>query len=298
LGWTFGITVILSFLFAILLPKYGLMSGIHSGAWRGVFLHKNALGLMMTNSITVFSILMFRVRRYRWLPVVGVLLSLLLLILSRSTSALVETLFILVALSTVPVIRWKLPDKLLAIASLAFAAETLVILLLTNGEAFANFLGKDLTLSGRTILWEAVWEMIQKQPWLGYGFQGFWQAGGPSDYIWRATGWKMNHPHNGFLALWLDLGILGLTLFLVSFLGSFYRSLNLLQLSRDAENLLPFAHLVFMIIFNLTESALINSNSIWWILYISLSVSVSKDLARRNRITKLEIMNSRKLQRV
>lgn len=298
LGWTFGIIVVLSFLFAILLPQYGLMSGLHAGAWRGVFVHKNALGAMMTSSVTVFSVLMFSVQRYRWLPVVGFLLSALLLVLSKSTSALVLTILILVALSILPVIRWRYPSKLLAILSLALAAETLVILFLTYAESFANFLGKDITLTGRTILWEAVWEMIQGQPWLGYGFDGFWHKNGPSDYIWRATGWKMTHPHNGFLALLLDLGILGFALFLASFLRSFYRSLNLLQLSRDAADFLPVAHLMFMIVFNLTESVLIDSNSIWWIMYISLSASVAKDLAKRKRITKLEILNSSNLKRV
>jgi exopolysaccharide production protein ExoQ len=298
LCWTFGIIIFLSFMFAILLPKYGLMGGIHTGAWRGVFTHKNGLGAMMTNSIIFFSMLMLIVRRYRWLPAAGVLLSMVLLALSRSTSALVITLFVLVALSLVPVIRLRYLSRLLAIAFLAFIAEALVILFLTYAEVFANFFGKDLTLTGRTILWEAVWEMIQKNPWLGYGFGGFWNEGGPSDYIWLATGWKMTHPHNGFLELWLDLGIVGLALFLMSFLRSFLRSLTLLQLSKDVADVLPFTNLVFLIVVNFTESSLMSSNSIWWILYVSLSVSVAKELARRNRITKLEIKSSDSLQEV
>lgn len=297
LGWTFGIIIVLSFLFAILLPQYGLMGGTHAGAWRGVFTHKNTLGAMMTASVTFFSILTFSVRRYHWLPSVGVLLSMVLLALSRSTSALVVTLVILVALSIVPVIRWRYPSRLLAIVFLAFAAETLVILFLTYAETLANLLGKDLTLTGRTVLWDAVWEMIQKNLWFGYGFDGFWHAGGPSDYIWQATGWKMTHPHNGFLALWLELGLLGLALYFVSFLRSFYRSLILLQLRRDTADFLPFALLVLTIVVNISESALIDSNSIWWILYISLSLSVAKNLARHKRITKLGIKNPGNLQR-
>lgn len=299
LGWMFGIVVILSFLFAILLPQYGVMGGIHAGAWRGVFVHKNGLGGRMIQSVTIFSILTFNVRRNRWLPVVGVLLSVMLLLLSRSTSALVNTLFILVALSIFQVIRWRSYSRLLALTLLAFAAETLVILLLTYAETFANFLGKDITLTGRTELWQATWEMIQRHPWFGYGYDGFWHGiKSPSAYIWRATGWKMNHPHNGFLALWIDLGILGLAIFLMSFLRSFYRSLNLLQLTRDATAFLPLSHLVFLIIANLTESSLLFSNFMPWVLYVSLSASVAKELNRRNRMPKLQIQNSSNLQRV
>ncbi len=54
LCWTFSIAIVLSFAFAILLPKYGIMGGIHQGKWRGIFLHKNGLGAAMANSSIVF----------------------------------------------------------------------------------------------------------------------------------------------------------------------------------------------------------------------------------------------------
>jgi hypothetical protein len=50
----FGIVIILSFLFAIALPKYGIMDGIHAGAWRGIYNHKNVLGKVMVTGVIIF----------------------------------------------------------------------------------------------------------------------------------------------------------------------------------------------------------------------------------------------------
>ena len=54
LSWSFYIIIVLSFIFAIALPKYGLMGDFHQGKWRGVFAHKNGLGSAMVISIIVF----------------------------------------------------------------------------------------------------------------------------------------------------------------------------------------------------------------------------------------------------
>ncbi|MGL5833898.1 MAG: O-antigen ligase family protein, partial [Waterburya sp.] len=38
LGWSFGIALFFSFIFALVIPAYGIMP---SGAWRGIYPHKN-----------------------------------------------------------------------------------------------------------------------------------------------------------------------------------------------------------------------------------------------------------------
>src|ERR1041384_1226760 len=42
--WALGIAAALSFASVLLLPKYAIETGIHAGAWRGVFVQKNILG--------------------------------------------------------------------------------------------------------------------------------------------------------------------------------------------------------------------------------------------------------------
>ena len=53
---TFAIIILLSFVFALFLPQYGIMGGIHNGAWRGIYVHKNGLSKMMVLSAMMFAL--------------------------------------------------------------------------------------------------------------------------------------------------------------------------------------------------------------------------------------------------
>ncbi len=288
--WAFGIGVVLSFPFALLLPAYGKMGGLHAGAWRGVYTHKNGLGATMVSSTMAFMIFAFQYSRHQWIGWLGVLLSLVLLVLSRSTAALINVTLIISAITVLKIVRWRYRSLIVAIMSLMLFLEITVILLVGNAQAIADVLGKDLTLTGRTVLWSSVWEMIQKQLWFGYGYGAFWDvrsATSQATQIWLATGWKMNHPHNGFLALWLDIGLVGLVMFLLVFMLGFYRSLVLARLDHNAATFLPVVSLFFLIISNLGESALLESNSFPWVFFICLSLTVAKELEKKGVEPKL-----------
>ena len=122
-------------------------------------------------------------------------------------------------------------------------------------------------------------EMIWKHPWLGYGYGGFWRGwDGEAAYIWRGSGWTPTHPHNGFLALWLDLGLLGLGLFFLGFWRSIVQGLYWVRISKTYADIYPIVHIAFLVISNLTETNLFFSNSLTWILYVSTSLSIAQKL--------------------
>lgn len=275
LAWTFAITVLLSFAFAVGLPKYGIMSGIHQGRWRGVFIHKNGLGASMLTSSIVFLLLAYQSRKHSYLFWIGFSLSFLLLLLAASTSSLVNLLILIGAFFIFQTFRWSyklmIPTLILIIA----LGQVFYFLFTNNADILFSSIGKDATLTGRTDLWPLVIEMIGKQPWLGYGYGGFWQGlNGESAYIWRAAGWTPTHPHNGFLALVLDLGILGLGIFLIGFVKSYLQALAWVRNSKTAIEIWPIIHMTYIIIVNLTESSLLKSNSINWILYVAACLSL------------------------
>jgi O-antigen ligase len=72
--------------------------------------------------------------------------------------------------------------------------------------------GKDATLTGRTDLWQDLFIMGQRHALLGAGYEGFWSAS-------NCLQLKENHPwgphqaHNGYIEIWLNLGLAGLGLF-------------------------------------------------------------------------------------
>lgn len=123
----------------------------------------------------------------------------------------------------------------------------------------------------------AVLEKIGERPWLSYGYGGFWLGlNGESADVWNAVKWQPPHSHNGFLDLWLDLGLLGLSIFAFSFMAACWRSVAWLRQNHTSEGLWPLAYLTFLLLANITESSLLRQNFLW-ILYVSITLSTYKN---------------------
>ncbi|MEH2075629.1 MAG: O-antigen ligase family protein [Nostoc sp.] len=275
LALTFGIVIVLSFVFALALPKYGIQSDLGSPKWRGVFTHKNGLGARMVTSSIVFFILGYQNQRRSWLFWGGFSLSILLLILAASTSSLVNLLIIILAFFAFQTWRWSYRFMIPTLILMATISQSLYFWLSNDADVLFSSIGKDATLTGRTDLWPLVMDMIWKHPWLGYGYGGFWQGwDGESAYIWRIVGWMPGHPHNGYLALWLDLGLLGLGLFFLGFWRSYLQGLAWVRSSKTALDLWPIIHMTYIALASLTESSLLESNSLTWMLYVAACLSV------------------------
>ncbi|WP_341531523.1 O-antigen ligase family protein (plasmid) [Nostoc sp. UHCC 0302] len=274
LAYMFSLAIFLSIIFGLLMPHYGIMSDLHTGAWRGIYIHKNALGARMVTSTIVFLFLLIDNKKKYLLVGIGFFLglSIVLLLLSKSTASIVNLVLILIALLIFKILRLRFILMIPVFICIAIAATSSSIWLMDNADALLLSIGKNPTLTGRTAVWEFVWDMIQKRPWLGYGYGGFWQGwDGESSYIWFSTGWNPTHPHNGLLALWLDLGLLGVLIYLIGFWRSLIRVLVWVRLSKTVESFWPVAHLTYIVIANISETTLLSSNSFVWILYISVA---------------------------
>jgi exopolysaccharide production protein ExoQ len=280
-----AIMLVMSFAFAIAIPRYGRMGGIHQGKWRGVFLHKNGLGARMIYSCTIFLILAYQNKKYSFVMWILLGLSALLMILASSASSIINLGFIIVIFYLLYLIRLPYLYMVPAIAMLLTVGQIIYFWYSENANFLFSLIGKDATLTGRTDLWPLVIQAIGKHPWLGYGYSGFWQGvdGVESAYLWRASGWTPTHPHNGFLALCLDLGLLGLAVFLLGLWRNVYQGLSLVRMNKMPVDIYPILHTFFLIITNVTESNLLASNSLTWILYVSFSLYVAQGVEQRNK---------------
>ncbi|MFN6529633.1 O-antigen ligase family protein [Nostoc sp. ChiSLP03a] len=275
LAWNFAIIIILSFVFAIALPKYGIQSDLDGSKWRGVFTHKNGLGAKMVTSGMIFFILGYQTKRRSWLFWAGFGLSILLLRLSASGSSLVNLLIIILTFFAFQIWRWSYQLMVPTLIMIATIGQSLYFWFSSNPDILFGAIGKDATLTGRTQLWPLVIDKIWKHPWLGYGYGGFWQGwNGESADIWLAAAWTPNHPHNGYLALCLDLGLLGLAVFFFGFWRSYLQGFACVRNSKTAFDIWPLIHMTFILLSSLTESNLLESNSLTWILYVAASLSV------------------------
>ncbi|WP_088889063.1 O-antigen ligase family protein [Leptolyngbya ohadii] len=273
LAWMFGISMVLSILFAIALPKYGIMAGVHDGALRGIYTHKNVLGRTLPLAGVVFVLLAGVLPARRRLLLSGLAVLFVLLFLARSTAGTAILIVLLVAWIAYRILRWQ-NERLVPVAlmSITLAIGLFMVLSQTIGLLFGIF-GEDVTLTGRTEIWPLVVDMIQKRPWLGYGFNGFWHGiQGESAYVVRAMRWPVPDSHNGLLDLWLSLGFVGVCLFFWSYWATLIRGIACAR-QGSPLNLWPLLFLTYFVLINIAESSLLSQNTIFWMLYTAVAFS-------------------------
>lgn len=274
LGWALGIAGLLSIIFAVAFPSIGTMCS-QEGAWRGIYAGKNSLGRIMELGIIIF-LLLIKFRRYRLLTWLGLSSSLLLLILSNSKSALFIAIALLILLPIYQSLRLREDILAPVILSIAIVLICSFVLCFYHAESIFGYLGKDLTLTGRTELWRICLKMIQQRIFLGYGFTSFWgDWGSPGEYVRKVVGWETPHSHNGLLELGLDLGLLGIIMFLAGYLINLLRAFIWVRLTRSSAGLWPLLYLSFLFLANTTESSLLRRNSIFWVLYVAVALTIS-----------------------
>jgi O-antigen ligase len=283
LAWALGLAAVLSLVVGLALPFYGVDQADIRGGWQGIYGGgKNALGRSMALSALVFLFLAFNAHKYRWIVWAGFGLSVGLLLLSKSQTSLV--CFLIVLGLVLPFMAWRRHYTLgIACSMLILVTGGLIGLWLGgNLEGVLNVFGRDMTLTKRTELWPAVLDMISRRPWLGYGYGGFWLGmDGESAHVWLwSPGERFAHAHDGFLDLWLHLGLLGLLTFAVGFLLALRRAATRLFSANTLEESWPLAFLFFLLLYNFTESALLAHNNALWVLYVAVVLSMATGSSR------------------
>jgi exopolysaccharide production protein ExoQ len=264
-----------SFVFGIL----GLGNPVEDipDAWYGIFVHKNALGRMMVLSILIFVISAKADSERKAQHWCAAGLALLLLLLARSATSLVVLGAMMGFLLISPVL-WRKKSGLIKGSLALFLTLGLIGYWIgQNLDYVLSLFGKDLTLTGRLQLWILSTIMAMQRPWLGHGYNAFWLGpGSASERILSVVQWDAPHAHNGLLELWLEIGLVGVALFLVGFIVYVSRAIAYFRQSRAPENVWPLCFLVFMFISNLTESDFLARNTIFWIVYVSVVITLGR----------------------
>lgn len=280
LAWAFGIAILLSFFYALVLPNQGIMSGTEDldGAWKGIYPQKNILGRTMVMSTIVFLLLSIESSQYHWLYCSFLILSFALIILSTSKTALVIMLTLLMLFPLYRSLRWSYSWIIPFFSIVILSVSSCIIILVSQLDTIFTILGKDATLTGRLPLWELVIGKIKERPWLGYGYGGFWNGwNGESADILRYEVWEPPHAHNGILDIWLALGLIGLAISAITFFSIFIRSIVCLRSTKSAYGLWPLCYLTLLFLANVTESNM-NPFSVYWALNMTLALSTHRKI--------------------
>ncbi|MDD4169950.1 MAG: O-antigen ligase [Desulfotomaculaceae bacterium] len=280
LVWTFGLSAVISLGLAFFLPEYGIHQD--SGAWRGIYGHKNGLGCCMALAALVCLLYSFSHVKKRLVGLGFCGISIALFLLAKSVTALLVFSLIL----PVPLfllLGYRLTrsfsiSRVYLILLIMLVLGCAAVWLVNNLDIVLAMLGRDITMTGRTRLWQALGEMIRQRPWLGYGYGAFWLGWeGPSSYVWQSISWQPKTAHNGYLDLWLQLGAVGVAVFLCSLFTNLFKALVLLHRENNLEKVFPLLLIFFMMLLNIPESFILVRNSIFWILYVAVSIQLNND---------------------
>jgi len=279
IGFVMGLTVMVNLFYVVALPSVGIhMGDKFHGAWKGFYENKNEFSGTMLWSLVVFYLLSFKNsnRLVAVLARVGLIVCPLLVILSTSKTALLLFIFLYFSLTIWNRYRWYGRQTILTF-DLAILSSFLVIGSITNNwEKLMSTLGKDPSMSGRTDIWSAAMIEINHRPWFGHGFSAFWTEENPAALnIGNSLhpGFYTYNAHNGFIDILLDVGWVGLALFMVCLGLTWLLALKYAYRPSAPEDFWPLAVMLLVTSYNIAESSFLTDN-LNWVFFVSAALSV------------------------
>lgn len=216
-----GATVFISYLGLVLYPDQAMHGGggfepQHAGLWRGVYQHKNIASYVF-GCFGLMGIFLARNGRAAFGLAVTVLSVIFMVQAGSKTVLAVFPIALLTAAmaSWVPVAPLRI---LIAIAPvIGLATATLGAVVFPDMlEALRTIIPR-LSYTGRTDLWTFGLQYLAETPWIGYGFESFWNTTRvinleqPIELNWDVRG--IVHGHNSWLDAAIAFGIPGAVCF-------------------------------------------------------------------------------------
>lgn len=278
--------------FSIILIKYYRDFGVGYNFWTGeeylvgVTTDKNALGRLCLISGLFALWELFTVRQYRHTydraldKLVGIAVfsaAFWLLLAAQSATSLASFLFGCCVLVVVGRPTVKKHARYLGILIALGAGAAAIVFLTTDlvGLILAS-LGRNATLTDRTFVWDALLAM-ETNPFVGVGYDSFWLGDRLETFV-RA--YMVNEAHNGYLEIYLELGLVGVFLFAGMLLSIFAKAKRSLQ-GDVAYGKLRMAVLAVFLIYNVAESGYKPTTLICFVLLLVATQRPSAPMPRR-----------------
>ncbi|WP_207485841.1 O-antigen ligase family protein [Arenibaculum pallidiluteum] len=273
LGWAFVLACAMSYFFALFTVWGKHRIGPHTGLWRGTFGHKNVQGLFAAMTVFVMLLLQADSRgpiRWLWWATIGAAIG--LLYMANSATSIATLVGVIATWPAVRALRRgrlplnvKLPVVLIVTFGIVLVAG---VQILTLG---LEALGRSETLTGRTTLWTAAIHEGMKNAWFGVGYRTFWTEAGARN-VYAQLSWEgMRNGHNGYLDVWLELGIAGCVLLGLAFAKTVKRVWQRLVTSTDNVGVFYALFLAFLLVYSFPERVILEQSNLMWALFLMTS---------------------------
>jgi exopolysaccharide production protein ExoQ len=274
---------------------YSRWSGMEM--WTGVTLQKNCLGQLCALSafFLIWALLrewrvgnLFKKRSQTFADALVLYITVFLLIGTSSSSRSATSVGILIIGIAILLLLYRSENLTRYIArhlKVLAVSLTLVYVLLYDSivQIVTSFLERDETLTGRTDIWRPLLQFASHNPVFGVGYGGFWAPGNKELEEQFSSQFILTQAHNGYLAIYVELGIVGLlllALFLIAYCSGARRELN-----HDFDwGVYGICLLPMSLIYNNSEVSFLQSSSYLWSTMVFLTVVFSTSCLQKKEV--------------
>lgn len=252
-----------------LVPDYGIHTdNTHAGAWRGIFFHKNTAGRVMVFGLAVIMAAWVGGGINRGLLAIVAALALVVAIGTTSQTALLGLLILGGGLVVVRMVRGQvMKSAIITLFALTLAWHG-ALLVLASHEVILEALGRDPSLTGRTEIWAYCLRFGLERPLTGWGYDAFWN-GDFSPGALFAVYWDAPHSHNGWLEVFLALGLPGLLIMIGIMIVTLFRAVVLARYHPStAPGILVILSCFSILTVSVSEPVFLERHTFEWILVV------------------------------
>jgi exopolysaccharide production protein ExoQ len=279
-----------SILFVKYYPQWGRSFDAWSGAAMncGICTNKNLLGVELFIVGTFFFWYLLKVRRRERnherrneLVLITLFLGMIgwLLHMSQSSTSLVSFLIAAAVMGFLS-LRSVKPQYI----GIYLVSALIIGLVAVKGfdiyTVVLHLLGKNPTLTDRTEVWHDVLQ-IPINPILGAGFESFW-LGDRLQVMWAKWWWHPNEAHNAYLETYLNLGLVGLFLWLGWFVATYCKARRDLLDGLDWGRF-RLGFLVAVLFYNWTEAPFKAVDPVYFVFFLIAMDYPKSQLATANQ---------------
>lgn len=257
---------------------------------QGIVGNANLLAFVAALGVFVFLVEAIVTAKRRAIPISSMALAILLLILARSAGMTVAILLITFAALVAIFAEGKTYQarRLVYARAVVFFLSVVALAAVFYRQLF-DFLGRSEDASGRFYIWQTVFELFLEKPLVGWGWTGYWIPGiEPWEGLIVINSVPMYQAHNAYLDILVQLGVIGLALFLWVVVAGFIRIWRVAVRHTSPLYLYPLFILLVVLGQSLTESRLLIEIS--WLLFVLVLVKSREGFAElepMGRSTKL-----------
>jgi exopolysaccharide production protein ExoQ len=283
LGRLAFICVPLSVLFVKYYPELGRTYNpwTDEPMFMGIANQKNGLGQICLLGGIYFSWALFRGREVSqklpfYVPVLLLCMIAWLLSVADSATSLISLTMVVALLlaSRMPLIRRE-PRRLMVLGLTAACLIGMLEMIFNVSATVLALVGRDPTLTTRVPMWQELLR-IAPNPLTGVGFESFWVADRVSG-IWERYG-RLMQAHNGYLELYLSVGLVGLGLVLVSIMSGLVNVHQHLK-TEHAAGILRLCFVLAAVVYNWTEATFVSVSNIWLVFFLGVMKVPAREAA-------------------